>query len=78
MRLHRVATIMTMAVFSLAQSSTASMTPIPQRDSTAHLRGGAAARPASIASSPNPDDPTREEKTIAWLILLLKRGRGAR
>lgn len=76
-RRRRVAAILTIAVFSIAPSSTASMTPIP-RDSTAHVRGGGSPRPVSIASSPNPDDSTREEKTIALLILLLKQGRGVR
>jgi hypothetical protein len=84
MKAHRrcVAAILTIAVFSIAPSWTAdegrSMTPMPQPDATAHVRGGGGPRTATIATRPNSDDPTHEEKTIAWLLLLLKQGRGVR
>jgi hypothetical protein len=70
-----VAGLLTITVLSITPSTTADeargMSAVFHPDA-AHVRGG------DSAASPNLDDPTREEKTIALLILLLKQGRGMR
>lgn len=79
---HRVAGIITLATFLTAPSSTAnkawSRAPMPQPASSGYVQGAASPRNASVASSQSRDEVTREERTIAWLILLLKQGRGVR
>ena len=73
----------TIAIVSVAPSSGSerqpSMTPKSQRGAAPVVTEVAAPRPASIAPFRTRDDPNlREVKITAWLILLLKEGRGAR
>jgi hypothetical protein len=81
---HRiVAAVITMAIASVALSSSSdqrpSMTQMPRRGSAPVVKEAAAPRPASVASWRTPDDPNRKDlKIAAWLILLLKEGRGMR
>lgn len=81
---HRiVASGVTIAIASVALSSSSdqrpSMTPIFQRGSISVVADLAAPEPAGIASSRTPNDPSPKElKITAWLILLMKEGRGAR
>ena len=78
----RVARNITIASFLIVPSSTADTTsiptPVPHPASAGHIHSAAGPRNPSLATSRSADEPTREEKTIAWLILLLKQGRGLR
>lgn len=78
----RVAGVITIATFLTVPSSTVdkawSTAPMPQPASVRYVEGARSPRTASPASSPSRDEATREEKTIAWLILLLKQGHGVR
>ena len=81
---HRiVVAVITIAIASVAPPSNSdqrpSMTPVSQRGPTSVVTDVAAPKPASIASWRTPNDPNPKElKITAWLILLLKEGRGAR
>lgn len=82
MKAHRriVAAAITIAIVPVAPSSTSERQPsMSQRGATPVVTEVAAPRPASIAPFRTRDDPNpKEVKITAWLILLLKEGRGAR
>ena len=81
---HRiVVAVITIAIASVALSSgsdqRSSMTPVSQRGPTSVVTDVAVPRPVNIASWRTPKDPNPKElKITAWLILLLREGRGAR
>ena len=70
----RIATVLTIAT-CWAMPSSGSVTTAFQFDRPTPVSQTAA--PAVLAPA-NSDDASREQKTIAWLILLLKEGRGTR
>jgi hypothetical protein len=81
---HRIAAALTIGVASVAPASSALApgsppmalrNPRPVVKATSSLTLPSIRR-TSIAVSPS--DATREEKTAAWLILLLREGRGVR
>ena len=73
----RIATVLTIAT-CWATPSSGSVTTAFQLDRPTPVSQTAAPAPDTVLAPANSDDASREQKTIAWLILLLKEGRGTR